>query len=113
VPPPRDSRFGSPLVLSRVHWVRPELAAEVKYLTWTEDNPRARLPGQSGLGPADRRRLPAVGHYFTFGCTTARSCEPGAVRLLPIRPPEPYPTRSASMPPAPRSGDAFAPFLLI
>jgi bifunctional non-homologous end joining protein LigD len=21
-----------------VHWVRPELAAEVKYLTWTEDN---------------------------------------------------------------------------
>src|ERR1700731_3653602 len=25
VPPPRPSRFGSPLVLSRVHWVRPEL----------------------------------------------------------------------------------------
>jgi ATP-dependent DNA ligase len=23
VPPPRHSRFGSPLVLSRVHWVRP------------------------------------------------------------------------------------------
>jgi ATP-dependent DNA ligase len=38
VPPPRDSRFGTPLVLSRVHWVRPELVAEVKYLTWTEDN---------------------------------------------------------------------------
>jgi bifunctional non-homologous end joining protein LigD len=38
VPPPRDSRFGSPLTLSRVHWVRPELVAEVKYLTWTEDN---------------------------------------------------------------------------
>jgi bifunctional non-homologous end joining protein LigD len=38
VPPPRDSRFGSPLVLSRVHWVRPELVAEVKYLTWPEDN---------------------------------------------------------------------------
>ena len=37
-PPPRDSRFGSPLILSRVHWVRPELVAEVKYLTWTEDN---------------------------------------------------------------------------
>jgi ATP-dependent DNA ligase len=32
VTPPRDSRFGSPLVLSRVHWVRPELVAEVKYL---------------------------------------------------------------------------------
>jgi ATP-dependent DNA ligase len=38
VPPPRSSRFGSPLVLSRVHWVRPELVEEVKYLTWTEDN---------------------------------------------------------------------------
>jgi ATP-dependent DNA ligase len=38
VPPPRDNRFGSPLVLSRVHWVRPELVAEVKFLTWTEDN---------------------------------------------------------------------------
>ena len=38
VPPPRKSRFGSPLVLSRVHWVRPELVAEVKYLAWTEDN---------------------------------------------------------------------------
>ena len=29
---------GSPLVLSRVHRVRPELVAEVKFLTWTEDN---------------------------------------------------------------------------
>ncbi|HEY2183388.1 MAG TPA: hypothetical protein VGH39_00215 [Xanthobacteraceae bacterium] len=38
VSPPRTSRFGSPLVLSRVHWVRPELVAEVKFLTWTDDN---------------------------------------------------------------------------
>ncbi len=38
VAPPRSTRFGSPLVLSRVHWVRPELVAEVKYLAWTEDN---------------------------------------------------------------------------
>src|SRR5882672_11099497 len=36
--PPRTNRFGSSLVLSRVHWVRPELVAEVKYLTWTDDN---------------------------------------------------------------------------
>jgi bifunctional non-homologous end joining protein LigD len=35
--PPRSTRFGSPLVLSRVHWVRPELVAEVKFLTWMED----------------------------------------------------------------------------
>jgi hypothetical protein len=38
VPPPRSTRFGSPLVLSRVHWAKPELVAEVKFLTWTEDN---------------------------------------------------------------------------
>ena len=37
VPPPRENRFGSPLVLSRVHWVRPKLVAEVTYLTWTDD----------------------------------------------------------------------------
>ena len=37
VPPPRATRFGSPLVLSRVHWVRPEIVVEVTYLTWTED----------------------------------------------------------------------------
>ena len=37
-PPPRNSRFGSPLELSRVHWVRPELVVEVKYLAWTNDN---------------------------------------------------------------------------
>jgi hypothetical protein len=32
-PPPRDNRFGSPLKLSKVHWVQPEAVA---YLTWTE-----------------------------------------------------------------------------
>ena len=37
VPPPKTTRFGAPLVLSRVHWVRPELVAEVTYLTWTAD----------------------------------------------------------------------------
>ena len=59
VPPPRDSRFGSPLVLSRVHWVRPELVAEVKFLTWTEDN-LLRQVVYEGLRedkpPADVRR---------------------------------------------------------
>ena len=36
-PPPRNGRFGSPLKLSRVHWVKPELVVEVTCLTWTED----------------------------------------------------------------------------
>jgi ATP-dependent DNA ligase len=37
VPPPRSTRFGSPLVLSRVHWVEPKIVAEITYLTWTAD----------------------------------------------------------------------------
>jgi ATP-dependent DNA ligase len=36
-PPPKENRFGAPLELKRVHWVRPELVAEVTYLTWTKD----------------------------------------------------------------------------
>src|SRR3984885_15997501 len=34
---PRSTRFGSPLVLSRVHWVEQVLVAEITYLTWTAD----------------------------------------------------------------------------
>jgi DNA ligase D-like protein (predicted ligase) len=37
VPPPRGGRFGSSLVLSRVHWVRPEMVVEVSYAEWTPD----------------------------------------------------------------------------
>jgi DNA ligase D-like protein (predicted ligase) len=37
VAPPRKSRFGSPLVSSRVHWVKPKLVCEVRFLTWTAD----------------------------------------------------------------------------
>lgn len=36
VAPPRKQRFGGPLALSKVHWVRPELVAEITYLTWSE-----------------------------------------------------------------------------
>jgi DNA ligase D-like protein (predicted ligase) len=35
--PPRKSRFGGTLSLSKVHWVKPTLVAEVTYLTWTDD----------------------------------------------------------------------------
>jgi bifunctional non-homologous end joining protein LigD len=61
VPPSRDSRFGPPLVLSRVHWVRrPELVAEVKYLTWTEDNLLRQVvyEGLRGDKPAAEIRRP-------------------------------------------------------
>jgi ATP-dependent DNA ligase len=32
-----ENQFGSPLVLSHVHWDRPQLVAEITYLTWTGD----------------------------------------------------------------------------
>ncbi|HEV2547237.1 MAG TPA: non-homologous end-joining DNA ligase, partial [Stellaceae bacterium] len=35
--PPRSTRFGSPLVLSRVQWVKPKLVCQVRFLTWTAD----------------------------------------------------------------------------
>jgi bifunctional non-homologous end joining protein LigD len=37
ISPPRGTRFGSPLVVSRVHWVRPEIVVEVSYVEWTPD----------------------------------------------------------------------------
>ena len=36
-PPPGKSRFGGPLALSKVHWLRPELVAEITYLGWTDE----------------------------------------------------------------------------
>jgi bifunctional non-homologous end joining protein LigD len=35
--PPRNSRFGSPRVLSKIHWVRTEMIVEVSYVEWTPD----------------------------------------------------------------------------
>jgi bifunctional non-homologous end joining protein LigD len=37
VRPPRDQRFGGPLALSKVHWVQPELVAEITYMTWADE----------------------------------------------------------------------------
>ena len=54
VPPPRNTRFGSPLVLSRVHWVEPKLVAEITYLTWTADS-LCGIRFMSGCGRTSRR----------------------------------------------------------
>jgi bifunctional non-homologous end joining protein LigD len=82
VPPHRTSRFGSPLVLSRVHWVRPELVVEVKYLSWTDDNllrqviyqglredkppseVRRPIPHPKSAAP-ERRPVPSKGRRFS------------------------------------------------
>jgi ATP-dependent DNA ligase len=69
VPPLRSNRCGSPLVLSRVHWVRPELVAEVEFLTWTEDNLFRQVvyeglrDDKPAYRPCRRRRYSAA---FTF-----------------------------------------------
>jgi len=55
--PPRSNRFGSPLVLSPVHWVRPEMVVEVKYLIWTADNLLRQVVcegAREGKDPASR-----------------------------------------------------------
>jgi DNA ligase D-like protein (predicted ligase) len=35
--PETQGRFGKPLELKRVHWVKPQLVVAVEYLTWTAD----------------------------------------------------------------------------
>jgi ATP-dependent DNA ligase len=73
VAPPRSTRFGSPLVLSRVHWVRPELVVEVKYLTWTDDGLlrqvvyegiREDKPAREVVRPPAATETVAVGRKF-------------------------------------------------
>jgi ATP-dependent DNA ligase len=81
VPPPSSTRFGSPLVLSRVHWVEPKLVAEITYLTWTaykscgtrfmldcERTNRRKMSGESDLQSSSR--LPffkGIGGYLANG----------------------------------------------
>ena len=61
--PPKTSHFGSPLRLSRVHWVRPELVVAVKYLTWTEQGLLRQViyQGIREDKPAREVRRPSVG----------------------------------------------------
>jgi ATP-dependent DNA ligase len=62
VPPPRGTRFGSRLVLSRVHWIEPKLVAEITYLTWTADNllRHTVYVGLRGDKPAEQVRREVV-----------------------------------------------------
>jgi ATP-dependent DNA ligase len=87
-PPPRDNRFGSPLKLSKVHWVRPEIVVEVTYLTWTEDNllRQVSYQGQREDKPARQvvRSVPH-GHIASIGRPLRpQATEPGASRAISI-----------------------------
>ena len=79
VPPPRSNRFGSPLVLSRVHWVRPELVAEVKFLTWTDDN-LLRQVVYEGLREDKRSFRSAISRTAFAGGSTPRHSMPAHVK---------------------------------
>jgi bifunctional non-homologous end joining protein LigD len=61
-PPPRSNRFGSPLNLARVHWVRPELVCEVTFLSWTDDGllRQVTYQGLRADKPASEVRRPQV-----------------------------------------------------
>jgi bifunctional non-homologous end joining protein LigD len=87
VPPPRGSRFGSPLVLRRVHWVRPELVAEIKYLTWTDDDLLRQVvyegPREDKPAGEVRRAVPYPPPFDRH----ARLCDQNAVGLADGRPP--------------------------
>jgi len=74
-PPPRKSRFGGPLALSKVHWVRPELVAEITYLGWTDE---AAIASHGVCGAAGRqagRRSPAGKHGLAV-MKTPSGCPP-------------------------------------
>jgi ATP-dependent DNA ligase len=61
-PPPRETRFGSPLELSRVHWVRPQVVVEVTYLTWTEGGLLRAVSYQGSERTSQRHRWSDLSH---------------------------------------------------
>jgi hypothetical protein len=86
-PQARDSPFGSPLKLSRVYLVWPQVVVEVTYLTWTEENLlRQSYQGQREDKPAIQvvRPIPhprAVAHA-TLVVLWERKCVHHATRHL-------------------------------
>ncbi|SEF15349.1 hypothetical protein SAMN05444161_9264 [Rhizobiales bacterium GAS191] len=74
VAPSRETRLGSRLELFRVHWVRPKLAVEVTFSTWTAEG----LFAPGGLSGVARGQ---AGHFAGI------ASERPAPRAAP-RPPE-------------------------
>jgi bifunctional non-homologous end joining protein LigD len=74
-PPPRTTHFGSPLELSRVHWVRPELVVEVAFLAWTDEGLLRQVTYQGIRDDKPAREV-------------RRQAHPGAQRRLHAAPPQ-------------------------
>jgi hypothetical protein len=80
-PPPRKTRFGSPLVFSRVHWAEPPLVAEIAYLTWTADGLcRGGIQEESNCGQIHSNQIRYTG--FSHGACTPKPLECS----IPLRP---------------------------
>jgi ATP-dependent DNA ligase len=90
VPPPRATRFGSPLELSRVHWVKPKLVAEVTFMTWTDDGScgtscskacattsRRRMFASSEKGRSRPGKMPSDCRRVLTSCLLDLGCDAG------------------------------------
>jgi hypothetical protein len=76
--------FRTPLVLSRVHWVRPELVAEVKFLTWTDDN-LLRQVVYEGRNAANSADEPVPSPHASFFPLSKKEGTPASFRLKTAR----------------------------
>jgi DNA ligase D-like protein (predicted ligase) len=83
-PPPRKTRFGSPLVLSQVHWVKPQLVAEITYLSWTADGllRQTVYVGLRSDKPADQVRREAARGRASTGTVAGPVAVPRAEKSV-------------------------------
>ena len=79
LPPSRGSAELRGCALNRVHWVRPELVAEVKYLAWTGDYLLRQVVYESLR--EDRPRITVI-----FSDLVGSPCHPHATRMISFRP---------------------------
>jgi choline dehydrogenase-like flavoprotein len=70
-PPPRESRFGSPLKLSKVDWVRREMVVEVGWENWDADAVfvHAKYQAKETWYGRDGRAFQPGIHYWVGGNT--------------------------------------------
>ena len=71
-------------MLSRLHWVRPELVGEVKYLTWTDDNLLRQVVYEGLREEAGGRRGSPAGPALTT--LSSRSWQGGSTPAHTISP---------------------------